>query len=209
MDARLRDLLAFLKEKGTKIDSHNLRVECRDRGDGAGNGLFASRTSPPTSTLFTIPAQAMINIKTLAPYYPHDFSKLSATQWISLHMCLYRPLGDGPSSDPLFGPYISVLPRDFVSHPVVWMVKQDLRQTGLDTQLLEHLPPTTLAALKKVCLKFWDDWGAVCKCMSQHPEILVKAGQPELRFTLGNSSLCMDFLWAWLNGSVASIPPCL
>lgn len=107
----------------------------------------------------------MINVKTLAPHYPREFSQLSATQWVSLHMCLHRPPGDDPSPDPLFGAYISVLPRDFASHPVVWMVKQDLRQNGFDTELLDHLPPTTLAALKRVCSKFWEDWDAVCKSM--------------------------------------------
>lgn len=35
MNSKLRDLLAFLEAKGTKVDYHNLRVECRDRGDGA------------------------------------------------------------------------------------------------------------------------------------------------------------------------------
>ncbi|KZP12004.1 SET domain-containing protein [Athelia psychrophila] len=166
---------------------------------GAGNGLFASRACPPTTKLFTIPAQAMINVKTLAPHYPREFSQLSATQWVSLHMCLHRPPGDDPSPDPLFGAYISVLPRDFASHPVVWMVKQDLRQSGFDTELLDHLPPTTLAALKKVCSKFWEDWDAVCKSMSRNPEVVVTAGRTGLQFIPENASLCMDFRWAWLN----------
>lgn len=78
---------------------------------------------------------------------------------------MHRPIGDGSSSDPLFGAYISVLPRDFASHPVTWIVNQDLRQHDSGTELLDHLPPTTLAALKKVCLKFWEDWDAVCKFM--------------------------------------------
>lgn len=113
--------------------------------------------------LFTVPASAMINVRTLAQHYPSDpdGSPLSANQLISLHMMLYRPLDDGESSDSLFGPYISVLPRNFETHPMTWTVKQKLQQHDYGVSLIEHLTPSALAALDKVFQKFHDDWEAV------------------------------------------------
>jgi hypothetical protein len=102
----------------------------------------------------------MINSRTLASYYPAN-SSLTATQLISLHLLLYRPTGDDESLDPIFGPYISVLPRNFESHPVTWSVKREIRRHGVDTELLDSLPPSANAALQKVSQKFWDDWEAV------------------------------------------------
>jgi hypothetical protein len=101
----------------------------------------------------------MMNVKTLAPHYP-SLSDLTATQLISLHLLLHRPIRDGESLDPFFGPYISVLPRDFDSHPVTWLVEEG-RRDYVGTEFLESLPPSAMLALRKVCRKFWDDWSAV------------------------------------------------
>ena len=103
----------------------------------------------------------MMNVKTLESHYPSP-SCLTATQLISLHLLLHRPLRNGESSDPLFGPYISVLPRDFDSHPVTWAVDKD-RRDSVGTRLLESLPPSATMVLWKVSHKFWSDWTVVCK----------------------------------------------
>lgn len=103
----------------------------------------------------------MINAQTLAYKYPSP-SSLTATQLISLHLLLHRPTCDEESLDPVFGPYISVLPRDFESHPVAWSVKREIQQHGIDTKLLESLPPSVNTALQNVSRIFWDDWNAIC-----------------------------------------------
>lgn len=102
----------------------------------------------------------MINTRTLATHYPVT-SSLTATQLISLHLLLHRPTGDGESLDPIFGPYISVLPRNFESHPVTWSVRREVGENGVDTGLLDNLPPSANAALQRISQKFWDDWKAV------------------------------------------------
>ena len=102
----------------------------------------------------------MINTKTLASHYPSP-SSLTATQLISLHLVLNRPSSNRKSLDPLFGPYISVLPRDFESHPLTWLLEQDAQQESIGTKLLECLPPSATTALRDVFGKFLIDWKAV------------------------------------------------
>jgi len=139
----------------------------------------------------------MINVDTLAPHYPSP-SLLTATQLISLHLHLHRPLRDGDSLDPFFGPYISVLPRDFESHPVTWLVEG--RWDGVGTELLESLPPSAMLALRLVCRKFWDDWAVVRHYMQRHPCVIQKSTRTELKTVDRNSvDSNSDFLWAWLN----------
>lgn len=101
-----------------------------------------------------------MNTKTLARCYPSytEGLSLSATQLISLHLMLNRPIGDGESMDSLFGPYISVMPRDFDSHPVTWVVRQRVQQATCEMILLENLTPSARTALDKVSQKFFDDW---------------------------------------------------
>lgn len=102
-----------------------------------------------------------MNTKTLAPHYPA--STLTATQIISLHLMLHRPRGEDDSLDPLFGPYISVLPREFDSHPLTWTVRRRFLQDtgGLESSLLEVLTPSASAGLEKIAKKFCEDWDVV------------------------------------------------
>jgi hypothetical protein len=106
----------------------------------------------------------MINTQTLAPHYPSP-SSLTAVQLISLHLLLYRPIRDSQSSDPLFGPYISVLPRGFESHPLTWLIEHQRQRKNDGTILLDSLPPSATRALREVSRKFWDDWKAVRQYM--------------------------------------------
>ena len=147
--------------------------------EGDGNGLFATKLCPvrlpyfsghakasernkSSTILFTVPAGAMINVQTLAPHYPSP-SSLTAVQLISLHLLLHRPTHDSQSLDPLFGPYISVLPRGFASHPLTWLVEGQRQGAGII--LLECLPPSATTALRQVFCKFRDDWKAVRQYM--------------------------------------------
>lgn len=109
-----------------------------------------------------------MNARTLGPHYSmwkSSSSPLTATQLISLHLLLHRPLDDQESLDPLFGPYISILPREFDSHPLTWIVKQEFAGTtkSLETKFLEYLPPSVMVALVKLATRFWADWKTICE----------------------------------------------
>ena len=89
---------------------------------------------------------------------------LTATQIISMHIFLHRPSrlrgGEYTSTDPAFGPYISILPVNFESHPLSWMIsaQQDLQDTNF---FLASLPPAAIRALKAMESRFWEDWKVV------------------------------------------------
>jgi len=129
---------------------------------GAGYGLFATGSIEPSTPLFSIPAAALLNSLTLAPHYPAARPKLSCTQIVSLHLLLHRPL-DNISNDPLFGPYISVLPRDFESHPLTWLWKEDQRGRGttIESRLLDVISPRILTKLNKMFGLFKSDWDSI------------------------------------------------
>jgi hypothetical protein len=105
-----------------------------------------------------------MNARTLG-HYPHS-TRLTATQIISLHLLLYRPTPDCESDDPHFGPYISILPREFDNHPLTWIVHQTMG-TGShkEHRLLDLLPPSVLADLLLLEKRFWKDWEAVRRYM--------------------------------------------
>lgn len=127
-----------------------------------------------------------MNVMTLKPFYPLKTVKtLTAIQLISMHLFIWRPDGDGHSQDPLFGPYISTLPRDFSSHPLTWIVCcKHPRQgcTGEDV-LLQSLPPGISSALECLYSRFLNDWYKVRSFMvwlsvsvgSSHPNICADA----------------------------------
>ena len=119
---------------------------------GAGYGLFAKMSIEPSSVLFTIPSSALLNSLTLSPYYPQAHPKLTCTQYISLHLYLHRPLSGHQSRDPLFGPYISVLPAEFDSHPLTWLWRQQQGGTGsnFEIQLLDALPSQIMLKLNRI-----------------------------------------------------------
>ncbi|KAJ7172493.1 hypothetical protein C8R46DRAFT_893627 [Mycena filopes] len=167
------------------------------RAVGHGRGLFATRPIPPSTPLFTIPARAMLNIRTLAPHYPPG---LNAVQLIALHLCLYRPLHPLDPPDPLFGlfgPYISTLPRDFNFHPLTAHVQH------VDALL----PPSVTRALESVHSRYIHDWNTVnlylvrpLPCPLHLVHIQTKQSNSRLLSHVRlHDSLEEDFLWGWLN----------
>ena len=86
---------------------------------------------------------------------------LTATQLISLHLCLYRPVDSQDSSDPLFGPYISTLPNNFDSHPLSWFCCDERLEA--EAQLLSLLPPSVMDSLQQLAGRFYADWQTICK----------------------------------------------
>jgi hypothetical protein len=110
--------------------------------------------------LLTLPSKAKINMKTLG-HYPHS-KRLTATQLISLHLLLHKPSLGCESDDPHFGPYISILPRDFGGHPLTWVVHRTLGAGSREEHtLLRLLPPSVLFDLLLLEGRFWKDWEAV------------------------------------------------
>jgi hypothetical protein len=125
---------------------------------GAGYGLYATRSIPSDTPLFTIPASALPNVLTLGSHYPGSDHALTAVQLISLHLALHQS-----SSDPIFGPYISVLPRDFVFHPLTWLRKRNhgVLSRDCEERLLDALPLSVMKKLKDASAKFETDWKRV------------------------------------------------
>jgi hypothetical protein len=116
----------------------------------------------PLSPLFVVPPTALLNVKTLAPLYPAG-KNLSAHQLISLHLYLRKPPDDtNESRDNLFGPFISILPREFDSHPLTWLVQQNLGcDHELESTLLALLPTNTRSALNSLAERFQGDSDSV------------------------------------------------
>jgi ribosomal lysine N-methyltransferase 2 len=84
---------------------------------------------------------------------------------MSLHIFLHLPSEELESQDPLFGPYISILPRQFDAHPLTWVIKQrnDQNPEIIQNQLLEDLPPSVTTALENLENRFWADWKIIRK----------------------------------------------
>lgn len=191
-EQRWRVLLEWLKGHGMLIDEDHLLVRPKHVAD-VGNGLFAIVDIPRSSPLFTLPRKAKINAETLG-HYPRS-NLLTATQLISLHLLLHRPVDGRESDDPSFGPYISVLPRDFGSHPLTWAVHQTLGVASREEcKLMNLLPPSVLAELLLLEKRFWTDWEAVRQYLDGLPE------QSQLRGSKGvQSEMILDFMWGWIN----------
>ncbi|KAF8921324.1 hypothetical protein CPB85DRAFT_1270290 [Mucidula mucida] len=181
-DAAWDSLLQWLRTKGMDTSCDGLLVE-RRKCAGAGYGLFTLKACSPSSLLFSVPAEALLNAKTLSPLYPR--AGLSATQLISMHLTLHRPSFGKP--DPQFGPYISVLPADFSFHPLVWMVQKHC----LEAELLQYLPPSVSRAMQKLSLRFDVDLKAVRRYLTEDAENL--------------NMLENNFLWGWLNVNTRGI----
>ncbi|KAF9246536.1 hypothetical protein BU15DRAFT_85291 [Melanogaster broomeanus] len=134
---------------------------------------------------------------TLKQHYPPEgrvIRALTAVQFISMHLFLWRPKADEDSGDPHFGPYISILPRNFDSHPLTWLRGQIV--TSHHGTLLQGLPPSVLVALHQLHSRLWADW---CK-MQQKTPLVSKRPTSDLEMP----DAVMDFLWAWLNGKPSS-----
>lgn len=55
-----------------------------------------------------------------------------------------------------------MLPRDFDSHPLTWVVHQTLGVASREEcKLMNLLPPSVLAELLLLEKRFWTDWEAV------------------------------------------------
>jgi hypothetical protein len=132
---------------------------------GAGYGLFATRTIAPSTPLFNIPAKALMNSLTLAPHYPSPPKGFTCTQYVALHLMIHRPKDAQAATDPLFGPYISVLPREFDAHPLTWLWKHEhgAPTNSLQSQLLGTLPPRIMSKLDKMSNLFEVDWNTTKK----------------------------------------------
>ncbi|KAF8636470.1 hypothetical protein AX17_003286 [Amanita inopinata Kibby_2008] len=173
-----------------------LNVEARQR-QGAGYGLYAIQQIPPSTPLFTIPTSALLNILTLLPHYPSTKPPLTAVQLMSLHLMLHRPKGDKVSSDPHFGPYISVLPEGFESHPLTWLRKQGqgLPACAQEAGLLASLPPSVKESLNELSIKFEADWKRVSDYLHDNSHML-----EHLHDTCPDAvDKEAQFLWGWLN----------
>lgn len=104
-----------------------------------------------------------MNVKTLATLHPGS-RRLSAHQLISLHLYLHRPPEDTESIDSLFGPFISILPREFDSHPLTWLVHENMGgKNKLESTLLTLLPRSTRSVLNDLAERFKRDLNAVTK----------------------------------------------
>ena len=152
-------------------------------------------------------------MKTLG-HYPYS-KRLTATQLISLHLLLHKPAPGCESDDPHFGPYISILPRDFGAHPLTWVVHRTLgAESREEHTLLRLLPPSVLFDLLLLEGRFWKDWEAVRQYLVRHKHsfehptvILNDIGQDDLLDLSSprlkprvRSDLILDFVWAWLSG---------
>ncbi|KAI0748057.1 SET domain-containing protein [Daedaleopsis nitida] len=202
---RWERLLRWLDEEhGMDVGEDAFHVEAREV-PGAGRGLFAARHCPPSTTLFKIPATALMNRATIIKLYPQLRGQaMSGVQLVSLHLFLHRPVDNADSQDPTFGPYISTLPRDFSAHPLTWMVKRKLNQYDTwDEQILDLLPPSTSRKLSAIHDRFWADWRAIVRILTEHPTIVAQSSRINLASTLQaqeqDNSLPVDYLWAWLN----------
>lgn len=158
-------------------DGGHLKVVPGQR-QGAGNGLFTTTEVEPYSPLFILPATAKMNVLTLKSHYP-DANDLTAVQKITMHLFLHQPSDGGDSQDPLFGPYISVLPRDFDSHPLSWLIRTTSAIGGAPDQscahersLLSFLTPSVQSSLAELKEKFRKDWDAVSDYLCRHRSIV-------------------------------------
>ncbi|KAH9966651.1 hypothetical protein BC827DRAFT_1258756 [Russula dissimulans] len=181
-ERRWKALLGWLKQHGMIVDRDHLLVRPKHVA-GAGLGLFA---------IVDIPVRAQI--RATLSYYPYT-KRLTATQLMSLHLLRYKPATGCESADPHFGPYISILPRDFGNHPLTWIVHRTLGAGSREEQrLLCLLPPSVLSDLVLLERRFWRDWEALRLYLDDLPDL-----SPPRHGTRAQSELILDFVWAWLN----------
>ncbi|TBU50703.1 SET domain-containing protein [Dichomitus squalens] len=203
---RWERMLSWLQDKhGMDTSEHGFHVEAR-AVEGAGRGLFALRDCLRGTTLFKVPSTALMNRTTVAKLYPRlRERRLSGIHLVTLHLLLHRPPGDDDSSDPVFGPYISTLPRDFSSHPLHWMVKQELKQEDVwERRTFVHLPPSAAEKLYALQKRFWNDWKIVSSVLAEDQAKLPQSSRTDIVSTsldiVKDATLTLGYLWAWLNG---------
>ncbi|KAJ3744654.1 hypothetical protein DFH05DRAFT_1490268 [Lentinula detonsa] len=193
-NVKWRNLLSWLNDRGMDTSENALLVERRQVCRGTDYyGLYANKALSPKTTLFNIPKAALMNISTLSSHYGPAVKSLSATQLISLHLLLHRPLPGNESLDPLFGPYISILPPNFDYHPLSWTIESH------SEPFLDLLPPSTKRSLQDLSSRFRKDLVAVSSFVHDQPQIFEATSKNPSNFIEGNESLIHDYLWAWLN----------
>jgi hypothetical protein len=109
-----------------------------------------------------------MNVKTLFPLYGTIGNSLSATQLISLHLFLHKPDKGKFCTDTAFGAYISILPEDFNSHPLTWLIKSSSGDES-DAFFLNYLTPAATRALNLVAGRFQEDRKAVLQFLVKQP----------------------------------------
>ncbi|KAG1789836.1 uncharacterized protein HD556DRAFT_758690 [Suillus plorans] len=195
LNYRWPKLLAWLRTRGMKTGTGDLLVECKETPT-AGNGLFARTLCTPSSLLFAMPPQALMNIRTLKSLHPTSGpTPLTATQMISLHLYINRPHGSEDSLDPHYGPYISTLPREFDSHPLTWIVRSKRGLESGGVPLLKYLPPSVHASLVKLHDRFCQDWDAIRAYLTANSYISSKYDA----YLDNNDVSTSNYAWAWLN----------
>ena len=140
--------------------------------------MFAICDIPPSTPLFKIPGKALLNMLTLESHYPKTDPALTNTQLIALHLLLHRPTPGG-TGDPLFGPFIAILPKSFDGHPLTWLVKQQLgylEDGSVEAGLLSQLPPFVAQDLERVSKGFFDDWKRVSEYLVRYKFIITTCG---------------------------------
>ncbi|GAA5979183.1 hypothetical protein JCM11641_008453 [Rhodosporidiobolus odoratus] len=123
------DLLAWLAKFPNAGDPEK---HVRLVHNAAGRGLVARGDIRPTTVLISIPNNALLNLRTLKPLYPSTLTgKLSAVQWLSLHISLeFRRHLFSPSPPPAsssstkdYWPFLATLPRFFPTVPLTWTIE--------------------------------------------------------------------------------------
>lgn len=208
--ARWVRLLHWL-ENSHGMDTKELVVEARSVA-GAGRGLFATKACLPSTTLFIIPKNALMNLNTLKSLYPQAAeTRLSAVQIISLHLLLHRPVGEEDSFDATFGPYISTLPRRFGSHPLTWLVQRPRKgRKATEELILKNLPPSVTDTLHTLYARFLEDYQTICLYLNHNRAVLDSASRAKSHLpmpygTSTSTTLVDDYCWAWLNVNTRSI----
>ena len=129
---------------------------------------------------------------------------MNATQLISLHLAVHRPKPE--SDDPHFGPYINMLPSDYDSHPLTWLVRdgQD-KASHHERGLLSMLPPSIFEQLCGVCDRFRKDWDAVSQCIVS---LLIVGGKIDMLMCNYRGFLTPSFLGApsiWISRTSSGV----
>ncbi|KAM0792320.1 hypothetical protein ACM66B_005004 [Microbotryomycetes sp. NB124-2] len=206
------DLVRWLEQQGCQEpDKHIRLVET-----AAGRGLVAKGAIKPATKLISIPSSALLNVKTLAPLYPHAFSKqLNSYQWVSLHVALqYARNRRQQASCPRdrFKPFIASIPHEFPTLPLTWFLRSktskdltatfetgsedlsggvwDEHQRQMYFNLLACMPPAVRQRSAAVEARFRKDWKRTRQVWDEH-----RSSTPgeldELHF--------FDFALAWMN----------
>ena len=81
------------------------------------------------------------------------------------------------STDSLFSPFISILPREFDSHPLTWLVHKNMGdENELESTFLALLPRSTRSVLDALAERFERDSDVVIKYLVSSIRIRKNSG---------------------------------